>query len=69
MIRRILLGLGGTPYTSVAIQRAIELAKRFEAEITGVTAVDIKGLSHVGLVPTGTLQAAKRSGSAASSHY
>ena len=59
MIRRILLGLGGTPYTSVAIQRAIELAKRFEAEITGVTAVDIKGLSHVGLVPTGTLQAAR----------
>jgi len=45
MIKRILLGLGGTPYTSVAIQRAVELAKRFETEITGVTVVDVKGLT------------------------
>ena len=41
MIKRILLGIGGTPYTSVAIQRAVELAKRFEAEITGVTVLDL----------------------------
>ena len=59
MIKRILLGLGGTLYTSVAIQRSIELAKRFDAEITGVTAVDFKGLSHVGLVPAGALNAAR----------
>jgi len=59
MIKRILLGLGGTPYTTVAIQRAVELAKRFEAEITGVTVVDIEGLSNVGLVPAGALHAAK----------
>ena len=59
MIKRILVGLGGTPYTSVAIQRAMDLAKRFEAEITGVTVVDIKGLSNVGLVPKGALHAAK----------
>jgi nucleotide-binding universal stress UspA family protein len=59
MIKRILLGLGGTPYTSVAIQRSIELAKRFDAEITGVTVVDFKGLSHVGLVPAGALNAAR----------
>jgi len=45
MIRKILLGLGGTPYTSVAIQRAVELAKRFETEITGVPIVDVKGLT------------------------
>jgi len=45
MIKRILLGLGGTPYTSVAIQRAVELAKRFEAEITGVTVSDVKRLT------------------------
>lgn len=44
MIKKILLGLGGTPYTNVAIQRAIELAKRFEAEITGVNAVDVSRL-------------------------
>ena len=40
MIKRILLGLGGTPYTTAAIQRAVGLAKRFEAEITGVTIID-----------------------------
>ena len=44
MIKRILLGIGGTPYTSVAIQRAVELAKRFEAEITGVTVLDLDRL-------------------------
>jgi nucleotide-binding universal stress UspA family protein len=43
MIKKILLGLGGTPYTSIAIQRAVELAKRFETEITGVPVVDVKG--------------------------
>ena len=59
MLKRILLGLGGTPYTTVAIQRAVELAKRFEAEITGVTVVDIEGLSNVGLVPAGALHAAR----------
>jgi nucleotide-binding universal stress UspA family protein len=59
MIKRILIGLGGTPYTGVAIQRAIGLAKRFEAEITGVTVVDIKSLSNIGLVPKGALHAAK----------
>ena len=40
MIRRILVGLGGTPYTSVGIQRAVELASRHEADLTGVTLVD-----------------------------
>ncbi len=59
MIKKILLGLGGTPYTAVAIQRAIELAKLFEAEVTGVTVIDIKSLSNVGLVPAGALHAAK----------
>ena len=41
MIKRILLGLGGTPYTPVAIQRAVDLAQRYQAEVTGVTAVDM----------------------------
>ena len=40
MIRRILVGLGGTPYTSVGIQRAVELASRHEAGLTGVTLID-----------------------------
>lgn len=50
MIKRILLGLGGTPYTSVAIQRAVGLAKRFEAEITGVTVIDPGRLTKKELV-------------------
>ena len=28
MIKKVLLGLGGTPFTDTAIQRAIELANR-----------------------------------------
>lgn len=53
MIKRILLGLGGTPFTDVAIQRAIELAKLHGAQITGVTVVDAKSLKQVGPVPPG----------------
>jgi nucleotide-binding universal stress UspA family protein len=47
MIKRILLGLGGTRYTSVAIQRAVSLAKRFTAEITGVTMFDVERLTNI----------------------
>jgi nucleotide-binding universal stress UspA family protein len=53
MIKRILLGLGGTPYTDVAIERAVELAKAHGALITGVTVMDIKQLQQVGPVPLG----------------
>jgi nucleotide-binding universal stress UspA family protein len=60
MIKRILLGLGGTPYTTVAIKRAVELAKRFDAEITGVTTVDVKSRTNIGLVPKGVLHTAER---------
>ena len=53
MIKRILLGLGGTPFTDVAIERAVELAKAHDALITGVTIVDTKQLTQVGPVPLG----------------
>lgn len=53
MIKRILLGLGGTEYTSVAIQRAVELAGIHGALITGVTVEDTKKLKQVGPVPPG----------------
>jgi len=53
MIKRILLGLGGTPFTDVAIERAVELAKGHDALITGVTVVDTKQLAQVGPVPLG----------------
>ena len=50
MIKRILVGLGGTTYTPVAIERAVELAKRFDAEITGVTVIDVSRLYLLGSV-------------------
>ena len=53
MIKRILLGLGGTPFTDVAIDRSIELAKAHGALIIGVTVLDLKGLKQVGPVPPG----------------
>lgn len=53
MIKRILVGLGGTTYTSVAIERAVKLATQFDAEITGVTVVNFDQIAKVGLVPKG----------------
>ena len=58
MIKRILVGLAGTPYTDTAIRRAVELAKAHEAEVTGVTVVDVQKLSMVGPVPIGAEVAA-----------
>lgn len=55
MIKKILLGLGGTPYTTAAMQRAIELAKRFDAEITGVTVIDLERLTKVRLAREETI--------------
>jgi len=60
MIKCILVGIGGTPFTDVAVQRAIELAKRHGAFITGVTVVDTKRLQQVGPVPPGAGAYAKR---------
>lgn len=59
MIKRILLGLGGTPYTPFDIARAIELAQQHDAEITGVTVVDVRRLSRIGPVPLGTSESAR----------
>src|SRR5262245_42069756 len=41
MIKRILVGLGGTSITPVAVRQAVELAARHEAELTGVTIVNL----------------------------
>ncbi len=60
MIKRILIGLGGTTYTPVAIRRAVQMAKRFEAEITGVTVVNSKHLERVDPVPVGGEHAADK---------
>ena len=58
MVKRVLLGIGGTPFTSVAVQRAVELCRLHEAQLTAVTVVDENRLSRVGSVPAGAGSAA-----------
>lgn len=53
MIKRILLGIGGTPFTAVAIERAVELAARQHARLRAVTVVDPKRVCKLGPVPPG----------------
>jgi len=54
MIKRILVGLAGTTYTPVAIQRAVTLAQSHDAEVTGVTILDRSRVrcDGIGLVKT-----------------
>lgn len=59
MIKRILVGLGGTSYTPFAIARAVELAQAHQAELTGVTVVDVQRLKRVGPVPLGASASAR----------
>jgi nucleotide-binding universal stress UspA family protein len=40
MIARILVGLGGTPFTPTAIRYAVELAQVHQAEVLGITVID-----------------------------
>ena len=53
MIKRILVGLGGTPFTTVATKIATELGDLHQAQLTGVTVVDAGKLDKVGPVPAG----------------
>ena len=53
MIKRILVGLGGTDYTVSAIRQAVALATAHDAEITGVSVIDENRLTNVGPVPIG----------------
>ena len=60
MIKRILVGLGGTPFTTVAVKRAIELARAHDSHLTGVTVVEMDRLKKVGPVPPGAGSYAQR---------
>lgn len=53
MIKRILLGIGGTPFTAVAIQRAVELASLHGARLTAVSVVEPGRICKMGPVPAG----------------
>lgn len=48
MIKRILVGLAGTTYTPVAIERAVTLAKTHDAEVTGVTVLNARHVRSLG---------------------
>lgn len=60
MIKRILVGLGGTPFTAVATRTATELGDNHQAQLTGVTIVDTSKLEKVGPVPAGADAYAQR---------
>lgn len=45
MIRRILLPLDSSKYTQTGLQYAVELAKRYDAEINGMVVLDLPGIN------------------------
>lgn len=53
MLKRILVGLGGTEYTVSAIKQAVTLAMAHDAEVTGVSIIDEARLTYSGPVPIG----------------
>lgn len=53
MIKRVLVGLGGTEYTMSAINQAVAIALAHDAEVTGVSAFDAKRLRQIGPIPFG----------------
>lgn len=53
MLKRILVGLGGSEYTISAINQAIALALAHDAEVTGISAFDAARLRQIGPLPVG----------------
>lgn len=53
MLKRILVGIGGTAYTDVTLTRAIKLAKAHQAELTGISVINSKELRNIGIVGVG----------------
>ncbi len=53
MLKRILVGLGGTEYTVSAINQAVAMAMANDAEVTGVSIIDEGRLTYSGPVPVG----------------
>jgi nucleotide-binding universal stress UspA family protein len=60
MIKRILVGLSDKPSTTVATQRAINLARLHGAEIAGMTVVNTAALESVGPTPLGAANQARQ---------
>lgn len=60
MLKRILVGLGSSEYTPSAVNYAVALALAHQAELTGVSILDVKALENVGPVPLGAGQFARQ---------
>ena len=61
MLRRILIPLDPSPYAAAAVEYGCFLAKRHDAEVTGLVVLDIPGIEKsVGPVPIDGLQYAER---------
>lgn len=52
-MKRILIGLSGSPAGMAKVQTGIELAQRFDAAITLLSIFDVDRLSRVGAIPIG----------------
>jgi nucleotide-binding universal stress UspA family protein len=53
LIRRVLVGLGGSPFSRTATRHAVGLATAHGAEVTGVTLMDPAGFDGTGFHLTG----------------
>ena len=53
MVKRILVGVAGTPALQAKIDCVVELAKRHDAEVAALAVVDVERLHKVGAVPLG----------------
>ncbi len=58
MIRKLLLAIGGTPFSKAAVQHAVDISQGCGASITAVTVVDESRLDRVGPIPLGAGAAA-----------
>lgn len=59
MLKRLLVGVAGSEVAPAKIAYAIDLARRFQANITGLAIVDTPRLAHLGPVPLGGSAAAQ----------
>ena len=59
MLKRILVGIAGTPALPAKISASVDLAQRHGAEISAVSVVDVDRLSAVGPVPIGAAKYAQ----------
>lgn len=58
MIRRVLLSVGGTPFSTACVHQSVTIASLCHSSVTALAVVDEKRLGNVGPVPLGGAQAA-----------